>query len=581
MIRRNTKLQRAVEQLDIHDHICLIYETQEEQFATVIPFITIGLERGERCMYIVDDTTFRKVANALKKHGVDVAGAIENGDLNIVEKQDAYLKKGYFDPAWMISYLKRATYAALSQGYTALRIAGEMTWCLSGDPGSERIVEYESRLNEFFPKYDALAMCQYNARRFHASTIKDVIYTHPLVAYGGQISKNHYYISPKEFKDNSDEAKVRSLLHHILTAQKQEEGRKRVERRLKEREDRFRALIEHGSDIIILSDGKGHYSYVSPSIDHILGYGPEEFKTLQRREFVHPEDMPLVTKDMEKILKTDGARITGKFRIKHKNGAWRWVESTATNLLHYPSVRSVVSNLRDVTQQEVLAKQKDEFIAIASHELKTPVTSIKAYAQLLYKRFKSAEDVSSAELMSKLDGQVNKLAGLISDLLDATRIDQGKLLFHEDEFNFNELVEEVIEEMQRTTTQHVLVKELDSTVIVFGDRDRIGQVIINLLSNAIKYSPDATKVLIKSVVQDNFVELSVKDDGIGLAKEDQVRVFERFYRVGGDKQETFPGLGLGLFICAEIIKRHQGHIWASGEKGHGTTFTFTLPIVHV
>lgn len=232
----------------------------------------------------------------------------------------------------------------------------------------------------------------------------------------------------------------------------------------------------------------------------------------------------------------------------------------------------------DITERRKLERQKDEFIGIASHELKTPVTSIKVYAQLLQRKFRTTADVSSAEMVDKMNTQLDKLTNLIADLLDVTKIQGGKLQFHESNFEFNALVEEVIEEMQRTTEKHTIIKKFAKTTSLYGDKDRIGQVITNFLSNAIKYSPDSKDIIVRTIVKDNLITLSVQDFGKGIAKEDHPKIFDRFYRVSGTGQETFPGLGLGLYISSEIIKRQGGRIWVEAEKGKGSTFCFSLPL---
>lgn len=241
-------------------------------------------------------------------------------------------------------------------------------------------------------------------------------------------------------------------------------------------------------------------------------------------------------------------------------------------------VERLISVSRDITKLKELEQQKDDFIGIASHELKTPVTSIKAYTQVLQDRFRKSDDQKSLEMLGKMDAQINKLTNLITDLLDVTKIEQGKLQFKEEHFDFNELVNDVAEEVQRTTKKHHVVLELDKTSDIVGDRDRVGQVITNLLTNAIKYSPRADKIVIRTEVRQDALIFSVQDFGLGLSKEDRPRVFERFYRVGDPGHETYPGLGLGLFISASIIHRQNGKIWVESEKGKGSTFYFSLPL---
>jgi len=234
--------------------------------------------------------------------------------------------------------------------------------------------------------------------------------------------------------------------------------------------------------------------------------------------------------------------------------------------------------IEDITERQQLEQQKDEFVSIASHELKTPITSVKAYTQILGQRFRKAGDNKSVELVEKMDSQLDKLTSLIGDLLDITKIEAGRILFHESHFNFNELVEETIEELQRTTEKHRITKELQPGVTVYGDCDRLGQVLTNFMTNAIKYSPHADKIIVRTVVDKSNVTLCVQDFGVGLSQGDQARVFERFYRVGGPDQATYPGLGLGLYIAAEIIKRHKGRVWVESKKTKGSTFCFSLPM---
>jgi two-component system, chemotaxis family, sensor kinase Cph1 len=241
-------LESAIEKIGIHDHLCLIYETEEEQFSAVIPYMKIGLERGEKCLYVVDDNTAAMVIDKMKGAGMDVENAVESGKLTIASKQDAYLKQGYFDPDWMIGFLKRATDEAKAAGFSGLRITGEMTWVLGGDSGTERLMEYEAKLNYFFPENDALAICQYNRNRFSPAIIKDVIATHPIVIYGGLVCGNFYYVPPDDFLGEEQPSReIDRLLANIINREKvEEELRNRtreLERRNQELEQMNKAFV--------------------------------------------------------------------------------------------------------------------------------------------------------------------------------------------------------------------------------------------------------------------------------------------------------------------------------------------------
>ena len=279
-----------------------------------------------------------------------------------------------------------------------------------------------------------------------------------------------------------------------------------------------------------------------------------------------------------------GSLITGnpyqvEFRLMDKLGHYRWwlVRALPLRDEHKNIIKWYGTNT-DITGQKELEQQKDNFLGIASHELKTPVTSIKAYAQVMEKIFKRNGDEKNAGLVAKMDKQVIRLNNLIADLLDVTKINSGRMQFNIENFDFNHLVEEVIEDVQRTSSRHIIKAELNFNKEVTGDRERICQVITNLLTNAIKYSPHANEVIVHTIHKGDEVELCVQDFGIGISAEKQDKVFEQFYRVSGSKEYTFPGLGLGLYISSEIIKRLHGRIWVNSVEGKGSTFCFSIPL---
>jgi signal transduction histidine kinase len=270
--------------------------------------------------------------------------------------------------------------------------------------------------------------------------------------------------------------------------------------------------------------------------------------------------------------------VYGEFRLLHKNGTYRTIDAIFRNLLDDKKINGIIANYRDITERKIFEHHKDEFIGIASHELKTPVTSIKAYAQILEDVFLKAGDTKSAGLLGKMNTQVDRLTTLIVDLLDFTRIEGGNLKFREEVYSVNDLVTEVIEDMQRTSKQHVIESKLGKDVKIKGDRYRTGQVITNFISNAIKYSPKANKIIVGTKLENKSIVVSVQDFGIGIEQDMLEKVFERFFRITQSAFNTFPGLGLGLYVAAEIIKRQGGKIWVKSHENKGSTFFFSLPL---
>jgi PAS domain S-box-containing protein len=293
---------------------------------------------------------------------------------------------------------------------------------------------------------------------------------------------------------------------------------------------------------------------------------------------IHPEDVEKTLEAWNSSLSSANP-YQAEFRFKDNQGTYRWwfVRALALKDDEGKVIKWYGSNM-DITEQKEVANQKDNFLAVASHELKTPVTSLKAYAQVMETLFRRSGDTKNAELVARMDKQVNRLNSLIGDLLDVTKINSGRMQFNNSTFDFNELVEEVTESIQLTSHKHKIELAAKFNRPVTGDKERIGQVIINFLSNAVKYSPDSDKVVIYTEDYGSFVKLCVRDFGIGIGKEKQDKVFEQFYRVSGTKEHTFPGLGLGLYISSEIIKRMGGKISVRSVLGKGSIFCFTLPI---
>jgi signal transduction histidine kinase len=234
---------------------------------------------------------------------------------------------------------------------------------------------------------------------------------------------------------------------------------------------------------------------------------------------------------------------------------------------------------KDKIQQETenLVYRRDEFFSIASHELKTPVTSLKAYTQLLLMDAEGLLDTEHKTMLERMEIQINKLTSLINDLLDTSKIENGQLVFNKELFILNDLVSEIVEDTQAICQSQKIIFKNNQPASVYGDKERIRQVINNFMSNAMKYASKSKKIIVTVDKSDDKVTCSVQDFGKGINPEEQDKIFDRFYRVSGPKLNTFPGLGLGLFICKEVIKQQGGKIGVKSQPGDGSTFYFELP----
>ncbi|MBF8456765.1 hybrid sensor histidine kinase/response regulator [Kaistella sp. G5-32] len=221
-------------------------------------------------------------------------------------------------------------------------------------------------------------------------------------------------------------------------------------------------------------------------------------------------------------------------------------------------------------------RKKDEFISIASHELKTPMTSIKGYIQLLERSLDKNDIDTVRTRLHKVQNQVEKLNLLIADLLDISKIESGKLKLNRKYFCFENLLEHILEVVQQNNPQVKIIKKGLVEGKVYGDEMRLEQVIMNFITNAIKYGPDGKEIHINAELNVDQINFSVRDFGIGMSEDHEQKIFEKFYRIE-ETSERFQGLGIGLYICQEIIDRHQGKIGVKSKLGEGSTFYFNIP----
>ncbi|MBA3724716.1 MAG: PAS domain S-box protein [Candidatus Levybacteria bacterium] len=353
--------------------------------------------------------------------------------------------------------------------------------------------------------------------------------------------------------------------------------RKMAEEALSENESQLRFMADSMPQQVWTAAPDGALDYINQYAVTYFDKSPKHIIGAGWQKMVHPDDLKESIPIWIDSIKT-GKPYQVFFRLRRSDGMYRWHLGRALPLIDEKKVMKWFGTNTDIHDQKELERQKDDFLGIASHELKTPVTSIKAYGQALEAKFRRNGDEKAADLLKKMDAQVNKLSNLIGDLLDVTKFQSGKMQFQEDYFDFNAMVDEVVEEIQRTSESHHIVKKFAQTKRIFGDKERIGQVVINLITNAIKYSPHADAVYVRTTTIGENIVLSVQDAGVGIPKGKQAKVFDQFFRVSGPKESTFPGLGLGLYISSEIIKREGGKIWVESDTGKGSTFSFSLPL---
>jgi hypothetical protein len=347
---------------------------------------------------------------------------------------------------------------------------------------------------------------------------------------------------------------------------------------LQESESKFRLLADSLPQQIWTADTAGNIFYFNQNVYDYSGLTPAQLDKDGWIQMVHPDDREKNIKSWMESVQS-GKDFLFEHRFRRYDGEYHWQLSRAVPQKDESgSIQMWVGSSTDIQEIKEMEQQKDYFISMASHELKTPLTSIKGYVQLLQIMHEKSEDSFTRNALSTMDRQINTLTKLIAELLDVSKIKSGGLNFNKEYFEITELINDVVNEVKIINPHNKIALAITEKVMVCADRDRISQVLINFLTNAIKYSPDSEIIEVKCSVKNNQATVTVKDFGIGISKKDQSKVFERFYRVEGTNEKTFPGFGIGLFIASEIIRRHDGKIYVESELGKGSIFSFELPV---
>ena len=355
-------------------------------------------------------------------------------------------------------------------------------------------------------------------------------------------------------------------------------AQKRSEKEIAVSEAKFRLLANSMAQFIWTSDTKGSLTYFNDSVFNYANKTSEDLEKDGWLSMIHPDDRAENIIKWKRSIET-GVDFTVEHRFKRSDGEYRWQLSRALPQKdNNGKIQMWVGTSTDIHEIKENEQQKDFFISMASHELKTPVTTIKGYVQILLSMYNEKGDPVLKNSLEVVNKQILTLTSLITDLLDLSKIKSGSLQLKLEHFCIDDLISEIVKEIQLTEPNSIIVFQKSATLMVLADRGRIGQVLINFLTNAIKYSPDKKEVKILVTLINNEVMITVEDYGIGIGKVDQQKIFQRFYRVSGKDEKTFPGFGIGLFIAAEIIQRHHGKIGVESNLGKGSLFYFSLPL---
>ena len=599
---QTTPLIAALEQLGPHDHFCSIYESPQEHYAVAIPFIRIGLDRGEKCIYIADDDTVGDVRQAMQSEGIDVDRAIASKALVLATKEQAYLEHGSFHPDWMFTFWREATQLAMSEGFSALRATGETEWVLRGGRGLERWMEYESRLTHTLSESNCSALCQYNRRLFPPELILDVIRTHPMVTNGSTVCRNLYYVPANEFLGtNQTGREVERLLTNIRERERVEDALREqlTERRRAEEElRRTGAYLAEGQRISHTGSWGWNIAtgelFWSQEHFRIFGFDPESAKPSNSMflERIHPKDRAFVEQTVDRAVR-ERSDLEMDYKIVLTDGSTRYLQSLGHPVIsECGDLVEFVGTVMDVTErkraEEALREARAELAQVTrlmtmgeltasiAHEINQPltavVTSANACQRWLAGPMPNLDEARAAVVRIARDGN------RASDVIGRIRALVKKSATEQTELDINEVIQEVLGLLQNEIQKNRVALRMELTADlrrILGDRIQLQQVILNLVMNGIEAMSGAMErsreLLIRSRQHESDkVLVAVQDSGIGIDPQNLEKIFDAFYTTKSQ------GMGMGLAISRSIIENHGGKLWAIPNDGPGATFQFTL-----
>lgn len=335
--------------------------------------------------------------------------------------------------------------------------------------------------------------------------------------------------------------------------------------------------LTHDAIMIYNLDNKAIYWNVGA--ERLYGYKAEEmvgkpiYKVLKTR-------FPLSFEETMDQVKKQGY-WEGELQHTTKNGRKLYIDSRwALYRDKNGKVQAVIEINRDISEKKELDRRKDEFLNTASHELKTPLTTIKLYMDLIERELSLGRDRKYLKYVKRVNYQVERMVELVANLLDVTKIQAGRFILNKKLFDIDYLIEEIVEDQQAIDTKQKIIVKGSVGRKVIADQFRVAQILTNLLTNARNYSPKADKIIVHVKVISKEIEIAVQDFGIGIVKEKQALVFKQFFRAEEERAlgDRFSSMGLGLYISNQIVKLHGGRMWVKSSLGHGSTFFFTIPV---
>ncbi|RYZ88628.1 MAG: PAS domain S-box protein [Proteobacteria bacterium] len=429
---------------------------------------------------------------------------------------------------------------------------------------------------EAIPELKGAALIDGMLETYHNGTPFEVHELHvPISDYEGGPTTDRYftfnYVPRRDL-----EGKIDGVFNFVFEVTEQVNSRKKIE----ESEAHFRHLADLVPAKISNALPSGEVTFFNKQWQDFAGMNFEDLRDFGYHAMMHPDEIPGFQLGLAEAAESGNPHVS-EMRFKNQKGVYIWHLNIASPILdENGKIIMWVGSTTDIQKLKQEEQRKADFVSMLSHEIKTPVTSIKGHIQLMQRQLKIS-DIQKDKIagsLDRVDRLVMQLTSLVHDMLDLSRIETDRLNINKKPTNINALTEEIIQDQILISEDREISFNQNVNEQINIDSEKIAQVLINLLSNAVKYSPSKSPISITIEKPDqSHVSISVKDQGIGIDQKEHQKIFERFYRVEGKDEQHFSGFGIGLYLAHSIIERHGGKLTLKSTLGHGSTFTFTLP----
>lgn len=548
-------------------HFVHFYEDDTHLVQSIRQFIN----SGDTAIVVVTPEHKIEIEKNLTLFGLDLELAIKNDNYIALDAETTlskFMVNNIPDENLFFEVIGGIITRASRKGKN-ITVFGEMVAILWQDGNKEAAIRLEELWNELQKIHKFTLFCAYPIHSFDSYEDTSLFET---------IGKTHSHVTPGEsYSDiKSDDQKLRDI---AILQQKAQVLEATLEN-LRVSEEFNRRIIENSADCIKVLDLRGKMQSMNQpgckafEIDDMNTLIGKDYRSFWRNEYLE-----VVNQAIETACNGGTGRFQGFCPTMRGTPKW-WDVVISPMYDNKGKIYKLVAISRDITSIKELEQRKDDFMSATSHELKTPLTSQKAYLHILKRSIEDINDMKLVRYINKVDEQSSKLITLVNDLLDVSKIHSGKLKLNVSKFDLNQCISEEISDLQTISSSHKLNISGNISQLVYADKEKISQVIINLVTNAVKYSPNSNKVDIFLKKYKNKAIISIRDYGIGIATKYQNQIFDRFFRIDDKDEKTYPGLGMGLYISSEIIKQHGSSFSVKSVKGKGSTFSFTLPIAH-